>query len=66
MREREKILNSFDAGESNGVLDAVAPELTLEVLLDIRDLLQRSNNCPDCCYVTHGGKPSEERLRLQQ
>lgn len=39
MRERKQIVNSFEVGESNGVLDAVAPELILEVLLDIRDLL---------------------------
>lgn len=40
MRARDEIKEVFDAGERNGVLDAVAPELILEVLLDVRDLLE--------------------------
>ena len=40
MRTREQIKASFDAGEEHGVLDAVAQEVILETLLDIRELLQ--------------------------
>lgn len=38
--------------------------LMLEVLIGIRALLREGVHCPDCCYVTHGGQPSGERLRL--
>lgn len=39
MRTRERIQSAFNTAEGHGVLDAAAPELILEVLLDIRDLL---------------------------
>ena len=47
MRDRVRINETFDAGERNGVLDAVAPELLLEVLLDIGYVLVRMYNESD-------------------
>jgi len=44
MRSRSEIEQSFEAGEHHGVLEAIGPELTLEVLLDIRNLLLASEN----------------------
>lgn len=40
MKDRETLMSILAAGEVNGVLDEVAPELILEVLIDIRDLLE--------------------------
>lgn len=43
MRAREDIREEFDAHERNGVLDAGGPQLVLEVLLDIRDILLKQS-----------------------
>lgn len=66
MRERWEIERSVPIGIDGNTKDAVEEcnRHTLEVLLDVRELLQRSFHCPDCCYVAHGGEPSGERLRL--
>lgn len=53
---------AFQRGESDRLIWIV-----MEIALDIRDLLQQpAQHCPDCCYVTHGGHPSDERVRLQR
>lgn len=34
-----------------------------DILSQVRSLFSGCR-CPDCCYMSHGGQPSDERLRL--